>query len=90
MPASEISRGISPAVFSSDSGEFYRKHYDVDPSADMLAHLKRELTHGSLRLIFQGSFADAQNNGRITMCADEIVRRWLLRLIFHSADYIEK
>jgi hypothetical protein len=56
----------------------------------MLTHLKRELIHGSLRLIFGGSFADAQNNGRITQCADDVWRRWFLRLILHSADYMEK
>ena len=56
----------------------------------MLAHLKRELIHASLRLVFHGSFSDAQKNGRITRCADDIVRRWVLELIFHSADYMEK
>ena len=70
--------------------EFYHACYKVYPTADMLAHLKRELIHGSLRLILGGSFADAQNNGRITRCADEILRRWFLRLILHSADYMEK
>lgn len=70
--------------------EFYREEYGVYPTADMLTHLKRELIHASLRLIFCDSFADAQNNGRITRCADDILRRWLLQLIFHSADYIEK
>ena len=68
----------------------YYKFYGVHPTADMIAHLKRELTHGCLRLILGGSFADAQKNGRITRCADEILRRWFLRLVFHSADYIEK
>ena len=70
--------------------EFYHGCYGVYPTADMLAHLKRELIHGSLRLIMGGSFADAQNNGRVTRCADDILRRWFLRLIFHSADYMEK
>ena len=70
--------------------EFYHEHYQSPPSADMLAHLKRELAHGCLRLILGGSFADAQKNGRITQCADEILRRWFLRLVFHSADYLEK
>ena len=68
----------------------YHQCHGVYPTADMLTHLKRELTHASLRLIFRGSFADTQNNGRITRCADDVVRRWLLQLIFHSADYIEK
>ena len=56
----------------------------------MLAHLKRELTHGALRLVLGGSFADAKKNGRTTRCADDVLRRWFLRLLFHSADYMEK
>ena len=70
--------------------EFYMEHYGTTPSADMLAHLKRELIQGALRLIVGGPFADAQNNGRITKCGDDILRRWFLRLILHSADYKEK
>lgn len=66
------------------------EHYGTTPSADMLAHLKRELIQGALRLIVGGTFADAQNNGRTTECADGILRRWFLRLILHSADYKEK
>lgn len=66
------------------------KHYNTTPSADMLAHLKRELIHGALRLLFGGTFADAQKNGRITKCGDDIWRQWFLRLILHSADYKEK
>ena len=58
--------------------EFYHKCYGVHPTADMLTHLKRELIHASLWLIFHGSFADAQNNGQITWCADDIIRCWLL------------
>ena len=70
--------------------EFYHEQYGVYPNADMIAHLKRELIHGSLRLIFGGAFADAKKNGRISLCADEILRRWFLEVILHSADYIEK
>lgn len=70
--------------------EFYHKCYGAYPTADMLTHLKRELAHGCLRLILGGSVADAQNNGRVARCADEVLRRWFFRLIFHSADYIEK
>jgi hypothetical protein len=70
--------------------EFYHKCYGKYPTADMLTHLKRELVHSSLRLIFGASFADAQNNGRITQCADEVWRHWFLRLVLHSADYMEK
>jgi len=82
---------ISPFLQLPDTiNEFYMEHYGTTPSADMLAHLKRELIHGALRLIVGGTFADAQNNGRITECADGILRRWLLRLILHSADYKEK
>lgn len=56
----------------------------------MLAHLKRELIHGSLRLVLGGAFADAKKNGRTTLCADNILRRWFLEVILHSADYMEK
>ena len=70
--------------------EFYMEHYGTTPSADMLAHLKRELIHGTLRLIVGGTFADAQNNGQITKCGDNVWWHWLLWLILHSADYKEK
>lgn len=56
----------------------------------MLAHLRRELIHGALRLIVGGSFANAHKIGCVTKCADDIWRWWLLRLILHSADYKEK
>jgi len=56
----------------------------------MLAHLKRELIQGSLRLVFGGGFADAKKNGRVTLCADDILRRWFLEVVLHSADYMEK
>lgn len=56
----------------------------------MLTHLGRELTHGVLRLILSGSFADAHKNYRQIKCGDDVLRRWLLRLILHSADYKEK
>jgi len=56
----------------------------------MLAHLKRELLHGSLRLVLAGAFADAKKNGRTTLCADDILRHWFLEVILHSADYMDK
>ena len=70
--------------------EFYQQHYGVDPTADMLTHLGRELIHGVLRLILGGSFADARKNPRTTKCGDGVLRRWLLELLLHSADYKEK
>ena len=60
------------------------------PNADMIAHLKRELIHGSLRLVFGGAFVDAKKNGRVTRCADDVLRRWFLEVILHSGDYIDK
>ena len=56
----------------------------------MLTHLGQELTHRVLRLILGGSFADAHKNPQCTKCGDGIVRRWLLELLLHSADYKEK
>jgi hypothetical protein len=56
----------------------------------MLTYLGRELTHGVLRLILAGSFAEAHKNLRKVKCGDGILRRWLLELLLHSADYKEK
>ena len=56
----------------------------------MLAYLKRELVHGSMRLVLGGAFADAKKNGRTTECADGILRRWFLEVLLHSGDYIDK
>lgn len=70
--------------------EFYREQYGVDPNSDMLTHLGRELTHGVLRLILGGSFADACKHFQRVKCGDNILRRWLLELLLHSADYKEK
>ena len=47
----------------------------------MLAHLKQELIHGALRLVFGKSFVDAMKNGRTTQRADDVLRRWVLRLL---------
>lgn len=62
----------------------------MDPNSDMLTHLGRELTQGVLRLILGGSFADACKNFRRVKCGDNVLRRCLLRLLLHSADYKEK
>ena len=70
--------------------EFYKEQYGVYPNVDMLAHLKHELIHSSLRLVLSGTFADAKKNGWVTQCADEVLRRWFLEVVLHSADYMEK
>ena len=62
----------------------------MDPTADMLTHLGRELIQGVLRLILGGLFADAHKNCRRVKCGDGVFRRWLLDLLLHSADYKEK
>ena len=56
----------------------------------MLTHLGRELTQGVLRLILGGSFANAHKHPQCIRCGDSVLRRWLLRLLLHSADYKEK
>lgn len=56
----------------------------------MLTHLGRELTHAVLRLILAGSCADAHKNPRRVRCGDDVLRRWLLHILLHSADYKEK
>lgn len=62
----------------------------MSPNDDMLAHLKRELIHGLLRLALGGAFADAKKNGRFVECADAILRRYFLEVLLHSGDYIDK
>ena len=56
----------------------------------MLTHLGRELTHAVLRLILGGSFADAHKNCQTVKCGDDVLRRFLIELLLHSADYKEK
>ena len=56
----------------------------------MLTYLGRELTHGVLRLILGDSFADAHKNCRTVKCRDDVLRRCLIELLLHSADYKEK
>lgn len=56
----------------------------------MLTYLGRELAHAVLRLIMGGSFADTHKILHRVKCRDNILRRWLLRLLLHSADYKEK
>ena len=46
----------------------------------MLTHLGRELTHGVLRLVLGGSFADAHKNCRTVKCGDNVLRRCLIDL----------
>lgn len=70
--------------------EFYREQYGTDLTSDMLTHLGRELIHGVLRLILGGSFADAHKKCQDVKCGDGVLRRWLLELLLHSADYKEK
>ena len=56
----------------------------------MLAFLGRELTHAVLRLILGGSVADAHKHSHEVKCGDGVLRRWLLLLLLHMADYKEK
>ncbi|KZV99192.1 hypothetical protein EXIGLDRAFT_712500 [Exidia glandulosa HHB12029] len=57
----------------------------------LLAHLRRELTHESLKLLFEDpDFKDAYAHGRVIVGADGVARRHFPRIFTYSADYPEK
>ncbi|THV02952.1 hypothetical protein K435DRAFT_652343 [Dendrothele bispora CBS 962.96] len=60
------------------------------PSKNEMGHLRRELVHAVLALIFSPPFRDAYVNGVKVQCVDSIMRRLFPRLFSYSADYVEK
>ena len=70
--------------------EFYMKTYHRVPPAEVVTHVKRELVHSVLRLMFGGRFSEAHERGVITECADRIARLWFPWLVCHSSDYPER
>jgi len=70
--------------------EFYIKTYHQVPSPEVITHIKRELVHRVIRLIFGGRFSEAHEHGIITNCADRIARLWFPWLVCHSSDYPER
>ena len=66
------------------------KTYHQVPSTEFLTHVKRELVHGVLRLMFGGQFSEAHEHGIITDCIDQIAHLWFPWLVCHSMDYPER
>ena len=60
-------------------------------TAEIVRHLKRELIHAILILLFcDPEFLHAYQYGIVILCADSILRRFFPRLATYSADYVEK
>lgn len=70
--------------------EFYMKTYHRVPPSEVITHVKRELVHRVLMLMFGGRFSEAHERGIITECADRIARLWFPWLVCHSSDYPER
>lgn len=57
----------------------------------LVAHLRRELMHESLKLLFHDpDFREAYTHGRVIVGADGVARRHFPRIFTYSADYPEK
>jgi hypothetical protein len=70
--------------------DFYRENFGVAPSADILAHLKRELMHAVWDLLLTPEFIHAYVNGLVVKCYDGVERLVFPRLFTYGADYPEK
>ncbi|KAK6985044.1 GLOBIN domain-containing protein [Favolaschia claudopus] len=70
--------------------DFYFKEFGVAPSADVLAHMKRELFHRCWDILLCPEFIHAWIHGLEVRCFDGILRRLFPRFFSYSADYPEK
>ncbi|KAK7063419.1 GLOBIN domain-containing protein, partial [Favolaschia claudopus] len=70
--------------------DFYFKEFGVAPSADVLAHMKRELFHRCWDILLCPDFIHAWLHGLEVRCFDGILRRLFPRFFSYSADYPEK
>ncbi|KAJ6486359.1 hypothetical protein C8R47DRAFT_979709 [Mycena vitilis] len=73
-----------------DFHDFYTELTGNAPSADTLAHCRRELMHGVWAKILDDDFMKAYEHGIVLMCHDGIQRRFYPRVFTYSADYPEK
>ncbi|KAK7020396.1 hypothetical protein R3P38DRAFT_3549619 [Favolaschia claudopus] len=60
------------------------------PSAEVLAHCRRELMHAVWAKILDDDFMDIYEHGIVIECHDGISRRFYPRFFTYSADYPEK
>ncbi|KAJ7315108.1 hypothetical protein DFH08DRAFT_926901 [Mycena albidolilacea] len=70
--------------------DFYKNLFGIVPSADVLAHLKRELMHAVWDLLLTPEFIHAYAHGIVVKCYDGIERRIFPRFFTYGADYPEK
>ena len=70
--------------------DFYRNLFGATPSADVLAHLKRELMHRIWDMLLTPEFIHAYVHGIVIKCYDGIERRIFPRFFTYGADYPEK
>ncbi|KAJ7728802.1 hypothetical protein DFH07DRAFT_998550, partial [Mycena maculata] len=70
--------------------DFYRNKFGVAPSAEVFAHLKRELMHAIWDLLLCPEFIHAYIHGLVVKCADGIERRIFPQFFTYGADYPEK
>ncbi|KAJ6556218.1 hypothetical protein B0H19DRAFT_1152200, partial [Mycena capillaripes] len=64
--------------------------FGFPPSADILAHLKRELMHGIWDLLLSDDFIHAYVHGIVVKCYDGIEHLIFPRFFTYGADYPEK
>ncbi|KAL1945198.1 hypothetical protein VTO73DRAFT_2818 [Trametes versicolor] len=70
--------------------DYYKEHYKMSPSADVLTFCKRELMQRIWLLLLDDEFMDAYKNGILVVCGDGVTRRIFPRIFSYSADYPEK
>ncbi|KAJ7151509.1 hypothetical protein C8R46DRAFT_1229045 [Mycena filopes] len=70
--------------------DFYTALTGDGPSAEVLAHCKRELMHEVWAKIFDEDFMHAYEHGIVLECHDGVQRRFYPRIFTYSADYPEK
>jgi hypothetical protein len=79
-----------PSQLPDSIKDFYRKTFGIPLSADIWAHLKRELMHGIWDLLLCPEFIHAYVHGIVVKCYDGIERLVFPRFFTYGADYPEK
>ncbi|KAF7344219.1 hypothetical protein MVEN_01712600 [Mycena venus] len=70
--------------------DFFTNLTGEGPSADVLAHCRRELMHAVWAKIFDGDFMNAYEHGIVLECHGGVLHRFYPRIFTYSADYPEK
>ncbi|KAH8834403.1 hypothetical protein DL96DRAFT_1580429, partial [Flagelloscypha sp. PMI_526] len=70
--------------------DLYSSKFGEKATADVLAHLKREIMNAVWLLLLDDEFMEAYRNGIVVLCADMILRRIFPCFFSYAADYPEK